>query len=340
MARVTIRQVARHAGVSPALVSGVLNEVPDLRVAPGTAARIRAAAAELGYTPNFMARGLRRRRSETIALVGDTIMTTPFAVRMVEAAQQAVTARGYLLFLVNTGDDPQAERAAIRALYGRHVDGLLYACMYHREVPVPEEITPPAVFLDARPDSARFPSVVPDDHGGARNAVAELAAHGHRRIAFLNDEAGPVAAGLRLRGYREALAEAGIAFDPGLVGHARATPETGEEATARLLDRPGVTALFCFNDRMAIGAYRAIRRRGLRVPEDVSVVGYDDQEFIAAYLDPPLTTVALPYSRMGAWGARTLVDLIEGKVPEQREHTPVLMPCDLVRRSSVGPPPA
>jgi LacI family transcriptional regulator len=338
MPRPTIRDVAEHAGVSPAMVSGVLNRTEGLRVAPATAERVRVAAAALGYTPNSLAQSLLRQRTNTIGLISDTIATTPFAVRMVEAAQQVATARGYLLFLVNTGGDADVERAAITALNGRRVDGFLCASMGHQEVAVPPGLQPPAVFLDARPTPEAFPAVVPDELAGARAAVTELLRHGHRRIGYLNDRVGPVAAHLRLLGYREALAEYGITYDQALIEYDLATPEGGRDATARLIDREDVTALFCFNDRMAMGAYHCLHRRGLRIPEDFSVVGYDDQELVAAYLEPPLTTVALPYFQMGEWGARTLIDLIEEDA-EELDTIPVLMPCELVRRQSVGPPP-
>jgi LacI family transcriptional regulator len=314
----------------------VLNEVADSRIPQTTAGRVRAAAAQLQYAPNSLARGLRRRRTDVIALISDTITTTPYAVHMIEAVEQVVRRNGLLLFLVNTGGDVGVERKAVEALGRQQVEGFLYACMYHRIVELPRGLGPNVVLLDARTRRRSVPAVVPDDRGGARAAVTELLEHGHRRIGFLTDARAPLAARLRLAGYRDALKEHGIRYDRRLVVAAEPTLEASAAAAGRLHERTGITGLFCFNDRMTIGAYRGLRGRGLAVPADVSVVGFDDQEFVAAYADPPLTTVALPHYAMGEWAARALVERITGGAVEPETH---LMPCQLVRRASVEPPP-
>jgi DNA-binding LacI/PurR family transcriptional regulator len=334
--RTTIRDVARLARVSPATVSLVLNDVPGARIPETTAARVRAAAAELGYAPNSLARGLRRRRTDTLALVSDEIATTPYAVRMVEAVQDVARRNGFLVFLVNTGNDIEVEKEAVQALQRQQVDGFIYACMHHRIVQLPDDIGTDVVLLDARTKPRRFPAVVPDERGGARAAVVELLEYGHRRIGFVNDRHAPVAAGLRLAGYREALKSYGIRFDHSLVYDADRGFEGGAAAALELYDRTAYTGLFCFNDRMAVGACRALRERGLLVPRDVSVVGFDDQEFVADYAEPPLTTVALPHYAMGEWAAKTLVARVNGAAGADRTH---LMPCMLVRRESVDLPP-
>ena len=317
-------------------MSLVLNEVAQSRISPATAGRVRAAAAELGYAPNSLARGLRRRRTDVIALISDTITTTPFAVHMIEAVEQVARRNGLLLVLANTGGDPAVEQSAVAALGRQQVDGLLYACMYHQVVDLPPGLGRHVVMLNARTRRGGVPAVVPDDRGGARAAVSELLARGHRRIGFVNDVRAPVAAGLRLAGYRDALKDHGVRFDRRLVLDAEPTLEGGAAAAVRLSERTGLTGLFCFNDRMAVGAYRGLRQRGLAVPRDVSVVGFDDQEFVAAYAEPPLTTVALPHYAMGEWAALALVDRINGDVGRSEAH---LMPCELVTRASVGPPP-
>jgi LacI family transcriptional regulator len=331
----TIKDVARLAAVSRTTVSLVLNDVADSRIADATAARVRAAAVELGYAPNLLARGLRRRRTNTIAVISDQIATTPYAVHMIEAIQDVARRNGLLVFLVNTGDDAEVERHAVEVLGQQQVDGVLYACMYHRVVTLPAGLGPRVVLVDARTRRSSVPAVVPDDRGGAQQAVSELVAHGHRRIGFLNDGTGTVAAELRLAGYRDALRAHGIRFDRRLVTSALPGLDTNAAAALELYDA-GATGLFCFNDRAAVGAYRGFSRRGLKVPTDVSVVGYDDQEFVADHADPPLTTVALPHYAMGDWAAETLVDLMNGEEVPTATH---LMPCDLVRRASVGPPP-
>ncbi|HCT76621.1 MAG TPA: LacI family transcriptional regulator [Micromonosporaceae bacterium] len=344
MRRPRIRDVADRAGVSVSTVSVVLNEVQSARVAPETRDRVRKAAQELGYASNAIARSLRTQLSMTIGLVSDEIATTPFAGRMIQGAQDAAWRSGYLLLLVNTGGDESLERHAIEALRQRQVDGVIYATMYHRHVTVPEQLNGGwVVFLDAIPMGSDQPCVVPDERGGAFAAVTELTRHGHRRIGFITDELAVPAAVGRLNGYRRALYESGAQFDPNLVCATRSDTTGGHQAAARLLSLPEPpTALFCFNDRMAMGAYRAAAERNLRIPQDISIVGFDDQDLIAPELAPTLTTVALPHYAMGQWAARRLVNAIaEAKSPladtavREQIHT---MPCPLVRRNSVGPP--
>ncbi|WP_298457176.1 LacI family DNA-binding transcriptional regulator [uncultured Cellulomonas sp.] len=342
MARVGIKDVAREAGVSTATVSLVLSGKTQARIPAATRERVHRVAAEIGYAPNSLARGLRTRRTHTIGLVSDQIATTPYAVRMIEAAQDVARERGFLLFLVNTGSDPAVERASIDALLAHQVDGLVYACMWHQVVEPPAGLPAGTVFLDARPSAGGFPAVVPDDHGGAVAAVRELVEQGHRQIGYLasDDHPRPIASRLRWEGYCEVLRGAGIEPDPQLVVRVPvATAAGGAQAAGVLLDLPRghrPTALFCFNDRVAMGAYRAARHRGLEIPRDLSIVGFDDQDLVAAALDPPLTTVALPHYAMGRWAMETLLGLRDPPADDDV----VLMPCPLVRRDSVAPPPA
>lgn len=341
MARIGIKDVARRAGVSPATVSLVLNGRTGTRITEATRDRVRQAASDLGYAPNSLARSLRTKRTRTIGLLSDQIATTPFAVAMVKAAHEAARERGYLLFQLETEDDRETERQALDLLQQQQVAGVVYAFMHHRVVDPPENLPPGTVFLDARPRAGGYAAVVPDDRGGARAATQELIDAGHRRIAFVDDDLQPVASHLRLAGYRDALSAAGIPFDATLHVRDEVSAAGGSSAAGALLDRPDgerPTAIFCFNDRMAMGAYRAVRHRGLQIARDVSIVGYDDQQYIAADLDPPLTTVALPHYEMGRWAMETLFAHLDGQ--ERGEPgDPELMPCPLVRRQSVGPPP-
>ncbi len=341
MARVRISDVAAAAGVSTATVSLVLND-RGARISAATADRVRRAAAAVGYTPNTVARGLRTQRTRTLGLISDTIATTPFAGRMLAGAQDAAREHGHLVFLVNTDGDPQVEEEAIRALVGQQVDAMIYAAMWHRVAEVPAGLPDGTVFLDCRPTGRGFPAVVPDDREGGVAAVRELVAAGHRRIAYVDVEVGvdaPVASGLRHEGYLQVLAEAGIAPDPALHVHGETSAAGGRTAVGHLLDLPAdrrPTGIFCFNDRMAVGAYVAAHRRGLDVPGDVSIVGYDDQQLVAGEQDPPLTTVALPHYEMGRWATEVALGVRE----PPRENSTYLMPCPIIRRDSVGPPPA
>jgi len=336
----TLRDVAALAGLSVTTVSHVLNDVPDKRIAVATRERVRAAAEELAYRPNHVARGLRLRRSNTIGFVSDEVGTSPFAGMMILGAQQAATEIGSLLLLMSTYSEPELEAREIRALLDRRVDGIVYAIDYHRVVSVPAALDGVATVLcDASTDDPRIPSVVPDEYGGARAAVGELVAHGHRRIGYLSSGDNIPAVPARLAGFKSALRDVGRRFDPSLVVIAPdADVENGYVSASVLLElaRPP-TALFCFNDRMAMGAYQAAAAHGLEIPRDLSIVGFDNQEFIASGLRPGLTSVQLPHFEMGQWAVRTLSRLIESSGETRAEHA--ILPCPLVRRASVGPPP-
>jgi len=337
--RVLIKDVAAKAGVSVTTVSHVLNDVPGKRISDETREGVRAAAAELGYTPNGLARSFRLQRSQTLALVSDEIATTPHAGRIILGAHEAASKQGWLVMLVNTGGTPELEASEIAALKQRRVDGFLYATMYHRDVSVPDSLVDvPTVLLDAKTTDPSVSWVVPDEVGGGRTATEHLLAHGHRRIGFLNNVDDIPATHGRLEGFRAALEDAGVPVREDWIRTAAANTQGGLDSALAVLDsddRP--TALFCFADRMAMGAYYAAAELGLRIPDDLSIVGFDNQELIADGLRPGLTTVALPHYEMGAWAVETLIRLIEQ--PQKGAPAQVRLPCPLVERASVSRPP-
>ena len=338
--RPLLKDVAARAEVSLTTVSMVLNGKAGSNIPPDTQARVVAAAAELGYRPNAMARSLRRQRSDTIGVISDEIATTSFAGAMLQGAQDAAWASNVVLLLVNTGRDRDMEARAIEIMLDRQVDAIVYATMFHQIVAPPPALRDVrAVLLDARADDASLPSVVPDEVGAARLAVATLFEHGHRCIGLVTTAEAVPAAVERLAGYRSALEEHGLRFDPTLVAvGASGDTHSGVDAAGRLLDRPDrPTALFCFNDRIAMGAYRAIRLRGLRVPQDVSVVGFDNMEQIAPWLDPPLTTMQLPHYEMGRWAVDHVLRDV-GHDGEQESPPQLRMSCPLIERASIAAP--
>lgn len=333
-----IKDVAARAGVSAATVSFVLNNVEGARVAPDTRERIRAAAEELGYRPNSVARGLRTQSTQMIGFLSDEIATTPFAGQMIQGAHDAAQKAGYLLLMLNTGGDPDEENQAAQALVQRQIDGAIVATMYHRRVEIPAELGAiPYVVLDAEPANANVSYVVPDEFGGAKAVVEELISAGHRRIGHATDMRSPIAKELRLAAYRESLQSNGIQADPVLVAEDEPNAHGGYRAAKQLLSLPDPpTAIFCYNDRMAMGAYRAAAEKGLRIPHDLSVAGYDDQQLISDALAPGLTTAALPHYDMGVWAVERLLTSMKAKKPLSPKHH--LMPCPLVRRQSIAPP--
>ncbi|MBT2512839.1 LacI family DNA-binding transcriptional regulator [Arthrobacter sp. ISL-30] len=337
--KVNIRDVAKAAGVSVTTVSHALSETHQARVNALTVAHVKAIADDLGYAPNRLASGLRNQRSQILGLVSDEITTTPFAGAMLQGAQDAASERGHLLMVVNSGLDNELERQEIRALQQHQVDGIIYARMYHHMVSVPEELRGvPTVLLDAISEDPKLSSVVPDEFGAGESAVEVLIAAGHRRIGMINNEDDIPAAHGRLRGFREALARHGLPFQPDHYLTAHPNTAGGRETALKLLslpDRP--TALFCFSDQMAMGAYQAANHLGLKVPDDISIVGVDNLELIAGALWPGLSTMALPHYEMGRWAVLKLLEEIENP-DEPRVHEEIA--CPLVERDSVAPPPA
>jgi LacI family transcriptional regulator len=339
-----IRDVARLAGVSVTTVSHVLNDTPHTRVADDTRARVRQAAKSLGYGPNRMAQALRTNRSGLIGLLSEDIATTPHAGRIILGAQNAAREHDLTLVIINTERDSggNAHRDDVQALIDRQVDAVLYATMYHRQVSLPDLQGLPAVLIDSTDRDGIVPAVVPDEVSGAVAAVTHLVTAGHTRIGFLNNDDDVPATHGRLAGYKQVLHEHDIPFDETLVAYAVSETLPGYELAREILsrnDRP--TALFCYNDRMAMGAYRAAQELGLSIPGDLSIVGFDNQELIAANLFPGLTTVALPHYEMGAWAVETLVHLIHGEAEYKLlADRPTLLDCPLVTRGSVARPPA
>jgi LacI family transcriptional regulator len=331
----TIKDVAKLAGVSFKTVSRVINRSPHLK--DEMRQRVLRAIDALEYRPHHTARHLRTGRSNVLAFINDDIAMTPFAGRIIQGAQEVSWRNGMLLLTLHTGGDRSFEKAAIQAALERQVEGIIFATMYHRGVEVPETaFGPPIVLVDCFAANRMHTSVVPDEIGGGYVATKCLLEKGHRRIAMINaDLKYPAAAG-RLEGYRKALADFGVKFDARLVRTGGWWQEDGYEHAISLLER-GPTGIFCVSDRVAMGVYDALKERGLRVPEDVSVVGFDDQELIAPHVRPPLTTIRVPYFEMGSWAVEHLVKKLAGDTDEPMEQ-PVKLECPLVQRASVAKP--
>ena len=344
--QVGIRDVAAAAGVSVTTVSHVLNDTPHTRTSEETRARVKETAANLGYKPNRLARGLRTQASGMVGLITEEIAITPYAGRIIQGAQEAAAKRGLTLAIINSEliPGPDIDPQLLRALTDRQADGFIYATVYHDEVIVPEEMhASPAVLIGARDRDGDIPSVMPDERSGAASVVDLLLAAGHTRIAYAASSVDVPATRGRIAGYRERMVAA-RRDDDRLIAEGNGEASGGYDAAMALLnhgtpasERP--TALFCYNDRMAMGAYRAAAELGLSIPNDLSIVGFDDQAPIPYSLYPELTTVALPHYEMGAWAVETLFALVEGK-GEYRllgAH-PTLLACPIVHRGSVARP--
>lgn len=332
---VTMWQVAERAGVSQATVSLVLNNVGGTRVNELTRERVLNAVRELGYRTNAFARTLRSGESGMIGFISDEVASSPFAGRLLKGAQQMAWATENVILSVDTFNDPLLEAAAIDMMLSYRVKGVVYASMYHRVLDVPESLlSVPTVVVNAQDRSCRVPSVFPDEELGGYTATRELIQAGHTRIAMINIQPpeSDLPAGIgRLAGYRRALAESGLVEDPSLVRSGTGVVEDGLEITLGLLaqeSRP--TAIFCGNDRTAWGAYRALESVGLRIPDDCSIIGFDNHETVAPFLDPGLTTMELPYEDMARNALQILLNDAGDSPPLTR------IECPLIPRGSVA----
>jgi LacI family transcriptional regulator len=334
--------VARLAGVSHTAVSFVFNGRAEGNLSLATQERIRQAAAQLGYRPDPVARGLRSRRTAVIGLVTDEIASTPFAGRLLRGAMETAWDSEYLVLTVDSGGDPAKEDAAVAELLDRRVDGIVYAAMSLRRVRVPEGLhRTHSVLANCIPEDGSLPAVIPAERAGGRAAARLLLAQGHREVAVVGGES-DIASVERLNGFRDALRAAGITVPRERVVRTGGEISSGYEGALRLLDGAAAgrhpTGLFCYNDRVAAGVLHAAARLGLTVPGDLSVIGYDDQEHMAAFLSPPLTTVALPHRAMGEAAVRLVLDSIgTGRMPSPTVRR---IACPVIDRESVGPAPS
>jgi LacI family transcriptional regulator len=321
-----VRDVASKAGVSPKTVSNVLND--SSIVAPDTRERVLAAIDVLGYRRNLAARALRTRRSSTIGLIVPSI-TNPYYPEVVRGVQDVADARGYVVIVGNSDGRSARDEAFLRLLVEQRVDGIVIQTRRHDpdlDIALRAQI-PVVVGSEAHP---ACDSVYTDDEHGAYLATRYLVELGHRRIAHLGGtRATP---GMRrVRGYKRALSEAGIGVDAALVVETEFDRPTGRWAVGQFLDaRVDFTALFAANDVLAFGALDALRRAGRRVPDDVSVVGFDDVAE-AAEIDPPLTTVVNPAYVLGTRAAEMLFERIDGQAGPARR---VALPTDLIVRGT------
>jgi LacI family repressor for deo operon, udp, cdd, tsx, nupC, and nupG len=337
---VTVRDVAHRAGVSTATVSRTINGTAN--VSAETLDRVRSAIADLDFSPTPAAQNLRRRRTGNIALVTPSIVN-PFFPELVAGVHPEVARRGYSLLLIDS-DEPAREAARVAG--ARLVDGILLVASVHsgRRLTDGPPSPVPVVAFDREPATPTTAVVQCENVAGATAVVEHLIGLGHVRIAHLRGPAGLDVAEQRADGYRKALAAHGLPMDDGLVRTGQFTEDSGYEVTLRLLGEPAPpTAIFAANDMMAVGAIAALRDRGLRVPADVSVAGFDGIH-LGRYLQPPLTTYAQPVAAIARRAVDLLFDAVEsggltapraGRAPD-RSHR---LPGELVVRGSTAAPP-
>lgn len=330
----TIRAVAELAGVSVATVSRALQK-PDL-VSAKTRRRVLEAIDKTGYQPNLMAVRFRSRKSGNIVVLVPTIANTFFS-KVIDGIQHAARERGYGILLCNTLGKEELENEYTQLVESFQADGVIQLRAYDpfaRSLKRREQ--PPMVNACEVMDDAKCPTVRIDNVAAARAITDHLIRHGHRRIGFIKGPSKSPLTRDRQLGYQQGLEAAGIPFDESLLSPGQFTLQSGHRAAGELITRnKPPTAIFCENDEMAIGAIQRIKEAGLRVPQDISVAGFDDISF-ASYCEPPLTTIAQPTEGFGVTAVNLLIDLLEG---EGGNNQQVVLPYDLVVRGSTGPAP-
>lgn len=335
----TIHDVAEKAGVSIKTVSRVLNGATE--VSAKTRQRIEQAMQALDFAPSAAARMLRGVPTDLVAVIAEKLTTTPDSSEIIKGIQSVCEELGKMLLIGETGGHADIADRLIADMRARRVEAFLFATPFHRAVNLQHMLgSTPTVLANCFEEPSRYPQFVPDDEGGGYAAAEAVLQAGHRKIAFLQLIPGMVATDLRLRGFHRAMQDFGVAPTPEWLIHgAEEVVEGGEfphlaEAITGLFaqaDRP--TAILCGNDKMAMRVIFILQRRGLRVPDDVSVMGFDDFRLISEALDPGLTTVALPYREMGALAARQALSGNPGPAATVR------VPCLAIMRGTVAPPP-
>jgi DNA-binding LacI/PurR family transcriptional regulator len=324
--RATSVDVARCAGVSQSTVSLVFSGKSRGRISAATEERVRRCARELGYRPNVAAQALRLGSSRAVALLVPDI-TNPFFSRVLRGAQRAAAQAGYTVALVDTANDRRWEAQSFEALRAGPVDGYLLF-----EVSAPEGLGPDENVVLMEAEAPRRPSVRFDAETGAADGFRHLVALGHRRIGHLAAAFDAPTFHLREVARRRVLSDAGL--DPDAQPRAM-TPigiEEARDAAAPLLDQEP-TAVFCDDDVVAAGLYLAARERGLKIPSNLSVIGFDDMDF-ARVLEPPLTTVALDAEQLGA----SAFELLEARMAGRRTRRRIVLPAELLVRGSTAKP--
>ncbi len=333
---VTLRQVAERAGVSIKTVSRIVNGDPAVNAKTRDSVQVHLQS--LNYVPNQAARLMRGGQSSVYGLMTDAVATTPYSVDIVRGAQAALKEQGQTLLIANSNGDPAQETEFWRMFRAQRVSGVIYASVFHRA----HDMGHPAyndsiVLANCYASAADRPSLIPDDEGGGYSQAEYLLKRGHRRIGLLTLIPQIDATRLRGLGIRRAFKDAGVAFDEnldqqGMVGLVHGEKMVAFDAAVKMLqqkNRP--TAIICGNDAVALQVYSAAAHLDLHVPQDLSIMGFDDLKVISENLRPSLTTVALPYFEIG----RRAVELMrESKNQDEGWSPKILVPCPLVERES------
>jgi len=331
---VTIKDIAREAGVSLATVSRVINNKNE-GVGPETRERILNLMKELEYYPNRIARGLVTKKTNILGLVLPDI-SNPFFPSLTRGVEDTANKYGYNIILCNTDNNKKKEETYINVLKENNVDGIIYTSVVSnkdKSVKMLLQSRIPFVLLDRSINAADIPEVITDGESGMQQMVEYLIANGHRRIAYISGPGNNSPAEQRLEGYSKALLSAGIPIDHTIIKGGDYNISSGYRCMKELLDLGAdFTAVACANDLIAVGAMEMLKEKGIRVPADISITGYDDI-YLAGVLTPKLTTIAQPKYEMGSLAAELLIKLVQGDEIKERQ---VILQPSLIERESVA----
>jgi len=334
--RVTQEDVARRAGVSQTAVSQILGSTDKdaVNFRPETREKVLRAAQELGYVPSLMARALRTNKTMTIGVVVG-FLTDELELRITRGIHEVATERGYGLLVGDAEQNPELERRVVEQFQRYQVDGIIFVDSWtDPAVYLDDDSCPPAIFAQLRQLTVERNCIGADDLRGGYEATRHLLDLGYRKVACISGPEHWASAVERLKGYRKAHEDYGLPCDPSLVEFGDWEISSGAKATHQLLNRhPEIDALFAANDLMAAGCIQAATSRGLRVPQDLALVGYDDRD-LAEALNPPLTTFAYPLGRMGQKAAQLLIDRLLRRNTRSVPSTTVV--GHLIIRASCG----
>ncbi|MDO8209637.1 LacI family DNA-binding transcriptional regulator [Conexibacter sp. CPCC 206217] len=329
---ITLRDVALHAQLSQATVSRALGDYG--KVSATAKKRALQAAEELGYRPNAVARALVSGSTKTIGLIVSDI-ENPFFATVARGLSDTVEPDGYMVLLANSNEDLEEERRAVNAFHRRLVDALVVAPASASEgshLLSPDRSVPLAL-IDRAVRGLHVDTVLVDNRGAAVSCVNHLLSLGHRTIGVVSDHPEIGSSSERLRGYRHALKSAGVAVDPELVALTSPTRRSAHDAAIRLLqDHPEITAIFTTSNFMTVGVFQAIRELGLKVPEQLALVGFDDLDW-TTLVDPPLTVVAQPAEQIGREVGQTVLARLRG---DQGRPRRIRLKTRLIVRASAG----
>ena len=340
----TIKEIAKACNVSIATVSNILNGKPGASEA--TRSLVLKTVEKMDYTPNYVAKNLKMKNTRSIGVIAEdmTIFSIPDIIDGITEYCQEID---YQILLTNMRlfkkyndvyyskeDYYGLVKQEIRKLMAKQVEGIIYVTAHERIMHcIPDNLPIPAVMAYGYTQSGKVPSVVVDDEHGAYEAVQYLIGQGHRRIGVIAGKSDSLHMQARLVGYQKALRDNGLLYEPELVYYGDWNRETGYKGAGVLFERK-VTAIFCMNDIMAGGVYDWADEMKKKIPEEISVVGYDNRE-LSSYYKPPLTTITLPLHDIGYRAAEVMIEMLDGKISSQKEELVYQMPCYRLVRKSV-----